>query len=80
MNGHQQACFSPYMLISSTLQSVFGYDRRKEQDKQADIAQQHQLELRKAKEEFQDELEAQKVADMRAKMAVARKCSIRQKS
>ena len=73
MNGHQQACFSPYMLISSTLQSVFGYDRRKEQDKQADIAQQHQLELRKAKEEFQDELEAQKVADMRAKMAVARK-------
>ena len=38
MNGHQQACFSPYMLISSTLQSVFGYDRRKEQDKQADIA------------------------------------------
>ena len=55
-------CFSPYMLISSTLQSVFGYDRRKEQDKQADIAQQHQLELRKAREEFQDELEAQKVA------------------
>lgn len=54
MNGHQQACFSPYMLISSTLQSVFGYDRRKEQDKQADIAQQHQLELRKAKEEFQE--------------------------
>ena len=61
------------MLISSTLQSVFGYDRRKEQDKQADIAQQHQLELRKAREEFQDELEAQKVADMRAKMAVARR-------
>ena len=48
-------CFSPYMLISSTLQSVFGYDRRKEQDIQADIAQQHQLELRKAREEFQDE-------------------------
>lgn len=66
-------CFSPYMLISSTLQSVFGYDRRKEQDIQADIAQQHQLELRKAREEFQDELEAQKVADMRAKMAVARR-------
>lgn len=66
-------CFSPYMLISSTLQSVFGYDRRKEQDKQTDIAQQHQLELCKAREEFQDELEAQKVADMRAKMAVARR-------
>lgn len=68
-----QGCFSPYMLISSTLQSVFGYDRRKEQERQADIAQQHQLELRKAREEFQDELEAQKVADMRAKMAVARR-------
>ena len=72
MNGHPP-CFSPYMLICSTLQTVFGYDRRKEQDKQADLAQQHQLELRKAKEEFQDELEAQKVADLRAKMAVARK-------
>lgn len=51
------------MLISSTLQSVFGYDRRIKQDIQADIAKQHQLELRKAKEEFQDELEAQKIAD-----------------
>lgn len=68
-----QACFSPYMLISSTLQSVFSYDRRKDQEKQADISQQHQLELRKAREEFQDELEAQKIADMRAKMAVARR-------
>lgn len=67
-----QACFSPYMLISSTLQSVFSYDRRKDQEKQADISQQHQLELRKAREGFQDELEAQKIADMRAKMAVAR--------
>lgn len=66
-------CFSPYMLISSTLQTVFGFDRRKDQVKQADFAQQHQLELRKAREEFQDELEAQKVADMRAKMAVARR-------
>lgn len=65
--------FSPYMLVCSTLQTVFGYDRRKEQDKQADIAQRRQLELRKAREEFQDELEAQKVADMRAKMAVARR-------
>ena len=72
MNEYQQACFSPYMLICSTLQFVFGYDRRKEQDKQADIAQQHQLELRKAKEEFQDELEAQKVADIRAKMGDSR--------
>jgi hypothetical protein len=72
-------CFSPYMLISSTLQSVFGFDKRKEQDKQADIAQQHQLELHKAKEEFQDELEAQKVANMRAKMAVARRYRVEER-
>lgn len=32
-------CFSPYMLISSTLQTVFGFDRRKDQVKQADFAQ-----------------------------------------
>ena len=61
------------MLISSTLQTVFGFDRRNQQEIQTDIAQRHQLELRAAREEFQDELEAQKIADMRAKMAVARK-------
>lgn len=66
-------CFSPYMLISSTLQTIFGFDKRSEQEKQADLAKQHKIELRKAKEEFQDEMEAQKIADMRAKMAVARK-------
>lgn len=66
-------CFSPYMLISSTLQAVFGFDKRSEQKKQADIAEQHQLELIKAREEFQEEIEAQRMADMRAKMAVARK-------
>ena len=66
-------CFSPYMLISSTLQTVFGFDKRSEQEKQNDISERHQLELRKAREEFQDELEAQKIADMRAKMSVARK-------
>lgn len=67
------ACFSPYMLITSTLQTVFGFERRSEQDKQADISQKHSIELRNAREEFQDELEAEKVASMRAKMAVARK-------
>ena len=75
----QTGCFSPYMLISSTLQTVFGFDRRSEQEKQLDITEQHQLELRHAKEEFQDELEAQKVADMRAKMAIARRYRSREK-
>lgn len=66
-------CFSPYMMISSTLQTVFGFTHRSEQEREADLSMQFQLELRKAKEEFQDELEAKKIADMRAKMAVARK-------
>lgn len=60
------------MLISSTLQSVFGFDRRRDQEKQADLARRHQIELTKAKEEFQDSIEIQKVVGMRAKMAVAR--------
>jgi len=68
-----QACFSPYMLISSTLQLVFGFDRRNLQQRTADLNEQSQLEFRKAKEEFQDQQEAQKVADMRAKMVVARR-------
>lgn len=68
-----KGCFSPYMLISSTLQTVLGFDKRTELERNADISQQFQNELRKAKEEFQDELEAKKVADMRAKMAVARR-------
>lgn len=67
------ACFSPYMLISSTLQTVFGFDRRNEQEKTADLNMQLQLELRTAREEFQDDLEAEKIANMRAKMAIARK-------
>lgn len=67
------ACFSPYMLISSTLQLVFGYDRRGQQQLTADKNEQLQIELRKAREEFQDMQEAQKIADMRAKMAIARK-------
>lgn len=73
MSDNHNGCFSPYMLISSTLQTIFGFDRRNEQKTQMELAEQHQLELRKAKEEFQDELEVQKMADMRAKMALARK-------
>lgn len=71
--GDHTACFSPYMLISSTLQTVFGFDRRSEQETQAEIAEQHQIELRMERDAFQDELEVQKISDMRAKMAVARK-------
>lgn len=67
------ACFSPYMLITSAIQTVFGFERRSELEKQSDIAQQHSIELVNAREEFQDEMEAEKVASMRAKMAIARK-------
>ena len=66
-------CFSPYMMISSTLQTVFGFFNRTDQERRSDLSMQHQIELRKAREEFQDELEAQKIADIRTKMAVARK-------
>ena len=45
----REACFSPYMLITSALQTVFGFERRSEQDKQADISQRHQIELRNFK-------------------------------
>lgn len=55
------------------MQTVFGFDKRSEQERQADLAEQHQIELLKARVEFQDEIEAQKIADMRTKMAVARK-------
>lgn len=72
MNSHD-GCFSPYLLISSTLQTIFGFDRRSEQEIQADLAEQHQIELRRMKDDFQDQLEKQKIADMRAKMMLARK-------
>lgn len=66
-------CFSPYMMISSTLQTIFGFANRDDAERRSDVSERNSLELTKAKEKFQDELEAQKVADIRAKMAVARK-------
>ena len=66
-------CFSPYMMISSTLQTIFGFANRDDAKRRSDVSERNSLELTKAREKFQDELEAQKVADIRAKMAVARK-------
>lgn len=65
--------FGSYMLINSVVQTLMGYGRRKEQDLAADASERFQIEMRKAKEEFQDEMEARKIADMRYKMQVARK-------
>lgn len=65
-------CFSPYMLISSTLQTVFGFDRRSEQEQQAESNRQFQIKLQNARERFQQECEDQKIVDMRARMAIAR--------
>lgn len=66
-------CFSPYMLISSTLQTVFGFEKRSDLDKQADLNREHQRVLVEAKEKFQDEQKAQEYANLRAKMAVQRR-------
>ena len=56
----REACFSPYMLITSALQTVFGFERRSEQDKQADISQRHQIELRNARAVSYTHLRAQR--------------------
>lgn len=72
MSAHA-GCFSPYMLISSTLQTVFGFEKRSDLEKQADINKEHQRVLLEAKEKFQDEQKAQEYANLRAKMAVQRR-------
>ena len=64
--------FGSYMLVNAAAQTLMGYHRRGEQDVAAAKSEQFQEELAEAKREFQDELEAKKVADMRHKMRVAR--------
>jgi len=64
--------FGSYMLVNAVAQTLMGYKRRYDQDKAADASECFQEELANAKREFQSELEAMKVADMRRKMQVAR--------
>ena len=64
--------FGSYMLVNAVAQTLMGYHRRGEQDVAAAKSEQFQEELAEAKREFQDEIEAKKVADMRHKMRVTR--------
>lgn len=70
MSGH---CFSPYMLICSGMQTIFGFERRNDMERQAEINQEFQSELKAAKDQFQEEQKAQEYANLRAKMLVQRK-------
>lgn len=66
------ACFSPYMLISSTLQTVFSKERREIQDETIRLNEEFQLAMRDAKEEFQDALEGSKQEIMRKKLEISK--------
>lgn len=66
-------CFSPYMLICSTMQTIFGIEKRSDLERQSDINQEFQRELSAARALFQEEQKAQEYANLRAKMVVQRK-------
>lgn len=66
-------CFSPYMAISSTLQTVFGIQRRNEMERTTEENQRLAEDLRIAREQVDNELEDLKVKELQAKMIVARK-------
>lgn len=66
-------CFSPYMAISSTLQTVFGIQRRSEMDRSADESQRLADDMRVARDLVDKELEDLKAKELQAKMIVARK-------
>ena len=64
--------FGSYMLVNAVVQTLMGYKRRNGQDAAAVENESFQEDLVRAKHEFQDELEAEKVVAMRHKMQVAR--------
>lgn len=66
-------CFSPYMAISSTLQTIFGYQRRNEMEQSAMESQQLADELRMARDKVDRELEDQRIKETQAKLIVARR-------
>lgn len=67
------ACFSPYMMITSATQAVFGSMRRNEMDEAYELNEKFALDMQAMKEQFQSEQEEKKYDDLRAKMLVARK-------
>ena len=66
-------CFSPYMAISSTLQTVFGIQRRNEMERSAEENQRLAEDMRFARDLVDKELEDMKARELQAKMIVARK-------
>ena len=66
-------CFSPYMAISSTLQTVFGIQRRNEMERSAEENQRLADDMRLARDLVDKELEDMKARELQAKMIVARK-------
>lgn len=64
--------FGTYTIVNSALQYVLGIGKRKDNEAQQVEKENFEKELIRAKEEFSDEMEAEKLALMRAKMQVAR--------
>lgn len=64
--------FGTYTIANSALQYVLGVGKRKDNEAQQLEKENFEKELIRAKEEFSDELEAEKLALTRAKMKVAR--------
>lgn len=64
--------FGTYTIANSALQYVLGIGKRKDNEAQQLEKENFEKELIRAKEEFSDELEAEKLALTRAKMKVAR--------
>lgn len=71
--------FGPYMLVNATVQTLMGFSRRKDQDTAAELNEYFQEEMNNAKRDFQNELEAEKAADLRVKMRVAREYRLKEK-
>lgn len=64
--------FGTYTIVNSALQYILGIGKRKDDVEQQYIKENFEIQLLKAKEEFSDEMEAEKLALTRAKMQVAR--------
>lgn len=64
--------FGTYTIFNSALQYLLGIGRRNNAEEQQRLNENFELQLAKAKEEFSDEMEAQKMALTRAKMQLAR--------
>lgn len=61
-------CFSPYMVISSALEFVFGKERREEQERTQRLNQDFQEWMTKRKNDFEDDLNILKIQWMREKL------------